>query len=247
MKSHSNDLRRDKVVALDPLDLGLFDVGPGKRLIPICAWLITLDSGRRLLIDTGFPPAYATDERGTALADGLDSFGRLVGFTARHTVLGALERHGVAASDIAHVILSHSHIDHVGGLGLFPGAGIILSVTERALDRPLYFGKAKPMAWPAADYRTIDRPTDICRGLRLYPTPGHTAGHLSALVRLPGQATVLAIDAINRHSEPAEGYPDAADPVTAARSGRMLYRLARRYRARLIPGHEPITVDMPAR
>lgn len=241
MNTTPNDLRRDKVVALDPLDLGRFDVGPGKRLIPICGWLITLASGRRLLLDTGFPPAYAQDERATALADGLDSFGRLVGFQAQHTVLGALERHGVAASDISHVILSHSHIDHVGGLGLFPGAGIILSAVERALPKPLYFGKAQPMEWPDATYTAIDRTTDICRGLRLYLTPGHTAGHLSALVRVEGRATVLAIDAINRLSEPAEGYPDAADPVTAARSGRMLMRLARRHRARLIPGHEPLT------
>jgi N-acyl homoserine lactone hydrolase len=241
MKPISNDLRCDTVVALDPLDLGRFDVGPGKRLIPICGWLITLASGRRVLLDTGFPPAYASDERATALADGLDSFGRLVGFGAEHTVLGALGRHGVVASDISHVILSHSHIDHVGGLGLFPGATIILSAAERALPKPLYFGKVQPMAWPEAPYVAIDRTTEICRGLRLYLTPGHTAGHLSALVRVQGRATVLAIDAINRHSEPAEGYPDAADPVVAARSGRMLLRLARRYRARLIPGHEPIT------
>jgi len=240
MSPLSPDLRRDTVVALNPLDLGRFDVGPGKRLIPICAWLITLASGRRVLLDTGFPPAYAQDERATALADGLDSFGRLVGFGPQHTVLGALSRHGVAPSDISHVILSHSHIDHVGGLDQFPGATIILSAVERALARPLYFGKAQPMAWPEATYVAIDRATDICRGLRLYLTPGHTAGHLSALVRVHGRATVLAIDAINRSSEPAEGYPDAADPVAAARSGRMLHRLARRYRARLVPGHEPI-------
>lgn len=233
-------LRRDRVASLHQLDLGRFDVGPGKRLIPITGWLITTSTGRRILLDTGFPPAYATDERGTALADGLDSFGRLVGFGAEHTVLGALALHGLTAADISHVILSHSHIDHVGGLGCFPGAEIILSAVEHALPKPLYFGMARPMNWPEAAYTLITKPTDVCGGLRLYPTPGHTAGHLSALVRLPGQATVLAIDAINRHSEPAEGYPDAADPGLAARSGRMLHRLARRYDAVLIPGHEPI-------
>lgn len=233
-------LRRERVVALHPLNLGRFDVGPGKRLIPICGWLITTDTGRRMLLDTGFPPAYATAERATALADGLDSFGRLVDFGPEHTVLGALALHGLTAADISHVILSHSHIDHVGGLDCFPGAGIILSAVEHALPRPLYFGKARRLEWPKAEYTVIARATDICRGLRLYPTPGHTAGHLSALVRLPGQATLLAIDAINRSTEPAEGYADAADPALAARSGRMLHRLARRYRARLIPGHEPI-------
>ena len=238
-----NALRRDRVAALQPLNLGRFDVGPGKRLIPITGWLITTDQGRRILLDTGFPPPYATDERAMARADGLDSFGRLVDFGAQHTVLGALGLQGLTAADISHVILSHSHFDHVGGLGCFPGAGIILSAAEHALPKPLYFGKARPMDWPVADYTVITKATDICRGLRLYPTPGHTAGHLSALVRVPGQVTLLAIDAINRHSEPSEGYPDAADPVVAKRSGRMLHRLARRYRARLIPGHEPILLN----
>jgi N-acyl homoserine lactone hydrolase len=235
-----NSLRRDRVAHLHRLDLGRFDVGPGKRLIPITGWLITTDAGRRILLDTGFPPSYATDERAAALADGLDGFGRLVGFGAEHTILGALALQGLSAADISHVILSHSHIDHVGGLDCFPGATIILSAAEHALPRPLYFGKARPMAWPEAEYTVITKATDICRGLRLYPTPGHTAGHLSALVRVSGQASLLAIDAINRHSEPAEGYPDAADPAMAARSGQMLHRIARRYKAELIPGHEPI-------
>ncbi len=240
MTSRSDSLRREQVASLQHLDLGRFDVGPGKRLIPISGWLITTDSGRRILLDTGFPPAYAQDERGMALADGLDAFGRLVNFGPRHTILGALSGLGVAARDISHVLLSHSHIDHVGGLPCFPDAEIILSATEHALPRPLYFGRAQPMVWPDARYRPLGRTTQICHGLRMLATPGHTAGHMSCLVSLPGETVVLAIDAINRHSEPAEGYPDATDPATAAVSGRRLQTLARRHRATLVPGHEPL-------
>ena len=230
----------DRVVQLDRLDLGTFDVGPGLRLIPITAWLFTTDQGRRMLLDTGFPPAYATDERAMALADGLDSFGRFAEFTHRHTILGALARHGLTEHDISQVILSHSHIDHVGGLPAFSQAEILLSATEHALPRPLYFGAARPMAWPKARYRPLSAATDVCHGLRLIPTPGHTPGHLSALVRLPDRAVILAVDAINRHSEPAEGYLDAEDPALAVRSGRRLLALARRHGATLIPGHEPL-------
>lgn len=233
-------LRREHVARLDLLDLGRFDVGPGKRLIPISAWLITTDAGRRLLLDTGFPSAYATDPHGMAKADGLGSFGQLVDFGPRHTILGALALHGLAARDITHVLLSHSHIDHIGGLPDLPDAEIILSSAERTLPRPLYFGAARRMDWPGARYRLLDRSTDICGGLRMIATPGHTPGHLSAMIKLPGQTVVLAIDAINRHTEPAEHYPDAMDPLTAARSGQRLLLLARRNDARLIPGHEPI-------
>jgi N-acyl homoserine lactone hydrolase len=233
-------LRHDRIARLDRLDLGTFDVGPGRRLIPITGWLLTTEAGRRLLLDTGFPAAYAQDERAAARADGLDSFGRLVDFQPRHTITGALARHGLTETDISHVLLSHSHIDHVGGLDRFTHAEILLSAAEHALPRPLYFGAARPMDWPRARYRPLARATQVCHGLRFLPTPGHTLGHMSALVACPRGTFVLAIDAINRHSEPAEGYPDAADPATAAVSGRRLLALSRKTGALLIPGHEPL-------
>ena len=240
MRPRPDALRRERVARLVRLDLGRFDVGPGKRLIPISAWLITTDAGRHLLLDTGFPPAYASDPRGMALADGLDGFGRLVDFGPQHTVLAALAAHGLGAADISHILLSHSHIDHIGGLTGFPDAIVLLGAAERALPRPLYFASAPAMAWPDADYQPLARTTEICVGLRLIATPGHTPGHMSALVRLPDRCVVLAVDAINRFSEPAEGYPDALDPTLAARSGKQLLALARRNRATLLPGHEPL-------
>ena len=234
------ELTDDHVTALDHLNLGRFDVGPGKRLIPISAWLITTAQGRHILLDTGFPAAYAVDERTAALADGLDRFGRLVGFTAQHTALGALALRGLTAADIGHVILSHTHIDHIGGLADFPDAEVIVHAAERALPKPLYFGPDGRMDWPNARYRTLTGTTDICGGLRMIATPGHSPGHMSALVTVGAVVTVLAIDAINRFSEPDEGYPDAADPAFAAQSGAHLLDLTRLHGATLIPGHEPL-------
>lgn len=241
-------LRRQTLARVDRLDFGLFDVGPGKRRIPLTGFLLTTDAGTRILFDTGFPPAYARSERAAAIADGLDSFGRLVDFDIRHTAEGALALHGLTPADISHVILSHGHIDHVGSLPLFTHATIHLTAAERAEPAPLYFGKTRPIAWPEARYAPITRARDLCHGLRLIPTPGHTPGHLSVLAQLPGgTALVLAADAINRHSEPVEGYPDAMDPVTAARSGTALLRLARRIGAQVIPGHEPADIGTPVR
>ena len=79
----------------------------------------------------------------------------------------------------------------------------------------------------------------MCQGLTLIPTPGHTAGHLSAIARLPDKrAAILAADAINRASEPAEGFSDADDPATAKSSADRLLSLAPPD-ALLIYGHEP--------
>lgn len=232
-------LQQETVAELRVLDLGLFDVGPGKRLILCPGFLLTTDRGTRLMLDTGFPPAYAIDERAAAAEDGLDRFGRLVNFTHAQTAEGALFALGLRPADINHVILSHSHIDHVGSLPLFPHAEIILTATERAEPAPLYFGPRRPLAWPQARYRRLKQATQICHGLRLIPTPGHTAGHLSALVTVGGHSVLLTADAINRASEPAEGFLDADDPILAAKSAAKLLALARKTGAEVIYGHEP--------
>lgn len=226
------------------LDFGLFDVGPGARIIGIPGFLLETDDGSgggaRILFDTGFPPEYATDPDTTAARDGLGRFGALAGFGAEKTAAGQLAVLGLTPDDVTHVILSHGHIDHVGSLPLFAHAQIILTAAERADAKPCYFFEVRPMDWPNASYLTIKAKTQLCDGIDLIPTPGHTLGHLSALITLPGgRAFLLAADAINRISEPAEGFADAKDPALAMASFRRLEVLARQSGAEIIYGHEP--------
>lgn len=226
-----------RLARLTILDLGLFEVRGGERIIGIPAYLLETDRGTRILFDTGFPPAYATDPA-IASRDGLTGFGRLLDFGPDQTAEGALARLGLRPQDVDLVILSHGHIDHVGSLPLFTQAPILMTAIERADPAPAYFGKTRPMDWPDATYHLIDTDTPVCDGLTLIPTPGHTPGHLSALLDLPETGRViLAADAINRASEPAEGFADAQDPRAAKASADRLLSLAPD--ARLIWGHDP--------
>ena len=227
-----------KLSRLFVLDLGRFEVRGGERVIGIPGFLLQTDRGANILFDTGFPPDYLTDPARPG-QDGLPRFGRLLDYRPEQTAEGALALLGLAPADIDLTILSHGHIDHVGSLPLFTHAPILMTARERAEPAPLYFGQARPIPWPDAAYRLIDADTPVCDGLTLIPTPGHTAGHLSALLTLPDDRhVILAADAINRASEPAEGFPDADDPATAKASADRLLSLAPPD-ALLIYGHDP--------
>jgi N-acyl homoserine lactone hydrolase len=131
-------------------------------------------------------------------------------------VAAQLDRHGVRPEAIRWVVLSHLHTDHVGGLAALTGAEVIASTREWERAQGLG-GRLRgylPQYWPAGvTPRLVDfrprafgpfesvHPLTADGALLLVPTPGHTPGHLSLLVRQGGRQLLLCGDLVERADE----------------------------------------------
>lgn len=108
-----------------------------------------------------------------------------------------LARAGVDPAAVRWVVLSHLHTDHVGGVGAFRGAEVLVSRPEWERSRGLA-GQLRgyvPQHWPSVEPVLVDlggRPVGPFAGsydvagdgsLLVVPTPGHTPGHVALIVR----------------------------------------------------------------
>ncbi|HUP32890.1 MAG TPA: N-acyl homoserine lactonase family protein [Gaiellaceae bacterium] len=180
--------------------------GWSAETLPVNAFLVE-HSGGLCLFDTG----QAAEAAEPGYFPRWHPFFRLSRFELgpEDEAAAQLARLGVSPTDVRLVVLSHLHTDHVGGIGAFTGAEIVVSRLEWEAAAGLR-GRLRgylPERMPAAlrpRLVEIDGPPlgpfkaslDL-RGdgrLLLVPTPGHTAGHLSLLIEEEGRRYLLGGD-----------------------------------------------------
>lgn len=231
---------RGKPKRLAVLDYGLFEVHAGPRTIGICGYVIETDAEEIVLIDTGFPEKYSHDAEKATEQDDLGSFGRVLSVTQDNLPAAQLAKLGLAKSDVTLMIQSHTHIDHIGDMGGYPDAPILMSAAERALPRPLYWSGKQAMDWPEAEYHLINSDNLLSPDFEVMHCPGHAPGQLAFMLRLPETGWVLLTsDAISRASEIDEKFAGSWDDAQAIKHGARLMEMAKERDAFVIFGHSP--------
>ena len=217
-------------------------------------------------------PAIFRPEPGVHVAQGHD-FGDFAFIETREGIIAidagttparvqaALDEAGLAAGAISHVILTHAHFDHIGGIGAVRGPGtqvIAQAAFPAELDRQRrsagpsrYFtgaiagaagetgaGTGNDDAGGIVPDRLIAEPTPLTVGgteLMLYPTPGGETGD-ALMIYLPGPGLLFTGDVMT----PYIGAPFSAEGSPEGLLETLGFIRDLRPRA-LIQGHTPLT------
>lgn len=172
-----------------------------------------------------------------------------------------LEIFGYTASDISHVILSHLHMDHIGGISYTDALGCIRATLPNAVIHvqsaewqaavnSVHDGghTAGPGYEPDNLYRLmadgrihlIDQPrTEILPGFTVIQTAGHTPGHQIVRIHSAGASAYFAGDLLpNEQSlrKPVALHSDH-DPVRTRKARALLAQQAWREKAVLLFYH----------
>jgi 4-pyridoxolactonase len=168
--------------------------------------------------------------------------------TKEQSLEGQLKIAGFKPTDVDLMINSHFHFDHVGGNKILTKATTVVHKAEVAhLRAPEPFerlGYSDKSFDSTANYKLIAGDDyHILPGIRLFETPGHTAGHYSMLVEMKNSKPMLfAGDAAytleSLEKEVIAGFH--LDPVASVESIRRLKYLAKTLGADLFPSHDMV-------
>jgi 4-pyridoxolactonase len=184
--------------------------------------------------------------------------------TRDQTIPGALAGVGLRPSDINYVINSHYHFDHCGGNKYLSKACVVCHANELqacrcphsfeaqaysdlsfapeiAAQRKVTLPPEPELAGYAPAFQTLTGDQEIAKGLHLFETPGHSAGHYSLLVQLSHRRPMLFTgDACysQRHLDTMIISSFHLDPVANIRSMERLKELTVKYDAELFFSHD---------
>jgi N-acyl homoserine lactone hydrolase len=221
--------------------------------LPIYTWVIEHDEGL-IVVDTG--ETSRVHERGYH-PPWHPFYRRAVQFSVHpeEEIGPQLRAWGLSARDVRHVVLTHLHTDHAGGLVHLTGSTVWVSRREwrRAHGIGARLQGYLPHRWPKwarPSFVTFEpRPigpfpesmTLTARGdVVVIPTPGHTPGHMSVLVQ-GSPSYLLAGDTSYTQQLLVSGVVDGVspDPAVSRQTASRIMALAGNRPLVYLPSHDP--------
>ncbi|MCI5800982.1 MAG: N-acyl homoserine lactonase family protein [Oscillospiraceae bacterium] len=111
---------------------------------------------------------------------------------------------GVKPEEISAVVLSHLHLDHTGGLSLFPGKPVYAPKKHLAHamsrishpDRECHSGYILGDLTAPVEFRPVEGDLTLLPGVELINLPGHTEDLLGMVLHLKSSVLILPQDAV---------------------------------------------------
>ena len=189
------------------VDKGLLLLGSGGEQVTVPAPSFLIEHSEGLMIfDTGLAADGAGDPAATygPLAETFR-----IDFPEEYRLDRQIEELGFRTSDVRHVILSHLHFDHTGGLVHFAGAEGFVAAGELRYARtpdPVLTGFFREQDVEAAGkIRWNELPAGYDHdvfgdgSVTLLSLPGHTPGSLGLRLRIEDRYLVLSGDSAHLH------------------------------------------------
>lgn len=207
--------------------------------LPVSAYLIRLDDGTTVLVDTGMNRMHIGDPRatfrGTPAEDVL-----VPDMAAEDDLEARLRSVDVAPRDVDYVVNTHLHFDHAGNNDLFPRATFLVQREHHALAVGNATFPNQYWNLPGYRYELLDGERELFPGVETILTPGHTPAHQSVMVRLPrtGNMVVCGDAVYVQANYDHDNWLGQADPVAARASAGKLLEIAELEDAVLLYGHD---------
>ena len=235
---------------------------PGPQMFFMARWdewliadfflfVLRRDDGQVILVDTG---VRDVDEIQPLVLAGVGERGRFRMDMETQNAPLLLRREGIAPEDVAAVLITHLHYDHVSNAKLFPNAKFVVSRTgfHLTLDPPVpglcpdILFPRDVLAYFAGEARdrlilADDEAPDILPGIGAFYVGGHTLCGQAFTVQTKQGVAVFPGDTVFYYANLAQNHPVglAVDIVQCYQAMARIRQLG----GILVPPHDPVLLE----